>query len=119
MKHSGPLYAQIAKELGTSILSRRIAPGEKLPPVRQIAAYFRANPQAVCRAVSELEKASLVQKQRGTGMYSTQDISLIASVRQQLVRCYVRELRTQMDMLGYSRAEMLTMIKSINARDNV
>ena len=119
MKYDGPLYAQIAKQLEADILSGRILPGQKLPPIRQIAERFHVNPNTALRAVSELERTGFVQVRQGFGTYAASDLARIEQARRAMADRYIRELRAQLEMLGFSTAEMLDLISDSNKRNEV
>src|SRR5262245_959913 len=51
------------------IASGRLAPGERLPSIRELAATLQINPLTVGKAYSELERSGLVEMRRGLGMY--------------------------------------------------
>ena len=50
------------------IASRRLNPGEKLPPVRKLAEILLINPNTVARAYRDLETLGLVQTRQGSGV---------------------------------------------------
>ncbi|MFJ1732736.1 GntR family transcriptional regulator [Streptomyces sp. NPDC088254] len=62
-----PPYEQIRAQLGALILTGRLAEGERLPTVRQLAADLGLAPGTVARAYRELEAAELIRTRRGAG----------------------------------------------------
>ncbi|MEV5979901.1 GntR family transcriptional regulator [Streptomyces sp. NPDC052114] len=62
-----PPYEQIRAQLSALITSGRLPQGERLPPVRQLAADLGLAAGTVARAYRELESASLIQTRRGAG----------------------------------------------------
>ncbi len=62
-----PPYEQIREQLETMALSGVLAPGQRLPSIRQLAADLSLAPGTVARAYRELETAGVVQSQRGRG----------------------------------------------------
>ena len=63
-----PIYRQIMAQLQRLIASGRLAPGESLPSVRDVAAQHAVNPMTVSRAYSLLEAEGVLERQRGKGM---------------------------------------------------
>ncbi|MEU8261490.1 GntR family transcriptional regulator [Micromonospora sp. NPDC048999] len=55
-----PAYEQIRAQLATMIETGVLAPGTKLPPVRQLAADLGLAVNTVARAYTELDRAGLV-----------------------------------------------------------
>jgi GntR family transcriptional regulator len=62
-----PAYEQLRRQFVSLIRSRTLAAGERLPPVRQLAADLRLAPGTVARTYRELESAGLVRTSRGGG----------------------------------------------------
>ncbi|MFI9171711.1 GntR family transcriptional regulator [Streptomyces lincolnensis] len=62
-----PPYEQIRAQLATLIGTGRLATGERLPTVRQLAADLGLSPGTVARAYRELEAAELIRTRRGAG----------------------------------------------------
>lgn len=63
-----PLSAQLRDALAAGIERGRPGPGERLPPVRELAAELDLAPNTVARAYRELERAGLLEGRgrRGT-----------------------------------------------------
>ncbi|MER5596456.1 GntR family transcriptional regulator [Streptomyces sp. NPDC002265] len=62
-----PPYAQIRAQLGALIVTGRLAEGDRLPTVRQLAMDLGLAPGTVARAYRELEAAELIRTRRGAG----------------------------------------------------
>jgi GntR family transcriptional regulator len=62
-----PPYEQIRAQLAALIRTGRLAAGERLPTVRQLAADLGLAPGTVARAYRELEAAELIRTRRGAG----------------------------------------------------
>ncbi|MET9902397.1 GntR family transcriptional regulator [Streptomyces sp. NPDC006446] len=62
-----PPYEQIRAQLAALIRTGRLAEGERLPTVRQLAADLGLAPGTVARAYRELEIADLIRTRRGAG----------------------------------------------------
>lgn len=55
-----PLSKQLRDELAARIAAGRPAPGERLPPIRDLAGRLRIAPNTVAKAYRELEDAGLL-----------------------------------------------------------
>ncbi|KQW00013.1 GntR family transcriptional regulator [Streptomyces sp. Root369] len=62
-----PPYEQIRAQLAALIRTGRLAEGERLPTVRQLAADLGLAPGTVARAYRELEATELIRTRRGAG----------------------------------------------------
>ncbi len=64
-----PIYAQLERGLRAAIATGRIQAGEQLPTVRQLAVELRVNANTVARVYAELERAGIIETQRGVGSF--------------------------------------------------
>src|ERR1700734_1091949 len=64
-----PLYAQLERAIRVSIATGRLRPGDKLPTVRQLAVDLRINANTVAKVYGELERAGVLETQRGVGTF--------------------------------------------------
>ena len=62
-----PPYEQLRRQLADLIGSGVLSPGDRLPPVRQLAADLGLAAGTVARTYKELELAGLVRSRRGGG----------------------------------------------------
>ena len=62
-----PPYEQLRRQLAELIQSAALAPGDRLPPLRQLAADLGLAVGTVARAYRELESAGLISSRRGGG----------------------------------------------------
>ena len=68
-KLTQPYYKALAENLEETIKSRRLAPGAKLPPQREIADYLDLNYTTITRAYSLCEKKGLIYGVVGRGTF--------------------------------------------------
>lgn len=76
-----PIYEQVRDSLRNLILTGAIAPDEKLPSVRELAASLAINPNTIQRAYRELEAGDLIYTVPGKGAFAA-PIAAAASRRQ-------------------------------------
>jgi GntR family transcriptional regulator len=63
-----PIYRQLVDQIRARAAGGRLAAGEFLPSVRQVAEHLQVNPMTVSKAYSLLEKDGVVEFVRGQGM---------------------------------------------------
>lgn len=66
-----PLYAQLAQAIRAAIATGRLAAGDQLPTVRQLAVELRINANTVARVYGDLERAGVIETRRGVGSFVT------------------------------------------------
>lgn len=92
-----PPYEQLRRQLASLIGSGVLAPGERLPPLRQLAADLDLAVGTVARTYQELEAAGLVVSRRGGGTRVRADLPVPTSTTPRGVHdraeAFVREAR--------------------------
>lgn len=81
-----PLFAQLIDQIKSAVLTDRLAPGDPLPSIRQLAGDLNINNKTVAKAYRLLERDSVIQTRgyRGTFIHpdakvnSTVDLSALA-----------------------------------------
>jgi GntR family transcriptional regulator len=63
-----PIYRQIMDQVRALVASRRLAPGQMVPSIRQLATDLEINMMTVSKAYARLEADGVLERQRGTGM---------------------------------------------------
>src|SRR5438128_9211302 len=67
--HPTPLYAQLERAIRFSIATGKLALGDQLPTVRQLAVDLRINANTVAKVYAELERLGIVETRRGVGTF--------------------------------------------------
>ncbi|HVN06799.1 MAG TPA: GntR family transcriptional regulator [Bryobacteraceae bacterium] len=71
--HSGvPVYRQIIDQVLGAVAAGKLAVGDQVPTVRQVAVDLAINPNTVVRAYRELEIRGVLETQQGTGTFIAQ-----------------------------------------------
>lgn len=96
-----PIYLQIIAEIKRRIVAGEWSPGERVPPVRELAQGFGVNPNTMQRALAELERDDLLHAERTSGRYVTEDAGLICTVRDQMAEDAIGKFVAEMAKLGY------------------
>lgn len=60
-------YIEIAEQLRSEILSGKYREGEKIPPIRELAIKYHANPQTVNKATAYLASLGYLEPRQGRG----------------------------------------------------
>ena len=105
-----PIYVQLVKQLKISIISGRIATGERLPSVRDLALQAKVNPNTVQRAFAELEELGLVYTERTNGKFVTNNKQLILRYKLEYANEMKRKYIEAMANMGFTKEETLAFI---------
>lgn len=108
-----PIYLQLVEQLEREIITGGFSPGDKLPSVRDLAAIAKVNPNTIQRALQELEDKKLIITIRTNGKFVTDDIKYLHKLREKIVHAKIVHFFTEMNTLGFSRAEILRILKHL------
>jgi len=101
------LYEQVAGEIRRAIADGEAAPGDRLPPAKDLAAILGVNSNTVLRALRMLRDEGLLEFRRGRG------ISVAASPDRGAVVQRSRELVEFARQHGYRLDELLEIIRAV------
>src|SRR6516165_1727701 len=104
-----PIYAQLERAIRVAIATGRLGRGDKLPTVRQLAVDLRINANTVAKVYAELERAGVVETQRGVGTFVQNLGNEAASLadRQRQLLAFADEFLTNAAELGFTNQEAL------------
>ncbi len=78
-----PYYRQIVNQAIYGVVNSILAPGERLPTVRQLAVDLQVNLNTIAKAYSELELRGIVNTQQGTGTFIAESKNTIDPVEKE------------------------------------
>lgn len=105
-----PIYEQIKSELKRLILTQALAPGEKLPSVRELAGQLAINPNTIQRAYRELDAEGYTVSIAGKGSFVA-DVSAIGRrQRQQQIEAFTRTAG-RLRQLGLTTQELIALLQ--------
>lgn len=64
-----PVYAQLERGIRSAIATGRLAVGDQLPTVRQMAVDLRVNANTVAKVYAFLERGGVLETRRGVGTF--------------------------------------------------
>lgn len=112
-RDSQPIYSQIKDGLRRLIIKGALAPGEKLPTVRDMAMDLAVNPKAIARAYTELEHEGLIRTVPGEGCFTCMEnapAGLDAARKEDLMQQF-RKLIDELRRLDVSNEELIAAIE--------
>ena len=112
--NSAPIYTQLIGQIRAGIVSGALAPGERLPSVRDLAMEAGVNPNTMQRALAQLETEGLVRTERTSGRYVTEDTELIEQLRTEAARKLAEEFLVKMRGIGYSPARAAALLEQLD-----
>jgi GntR family transcriptional regulator len=96
-----PLGVQIVRQIRLAVAAGRLAPGDQLPPARELAAQLGVNFHTVRKAYADLAQEGVLDVGQGRGTFVTDSAPRLgASALRGLVRAHVERLAE--DLAGAS-----------------
>jgi GntR family transcriptional regulator len=106
---SEPLHEQIAAQLRRALGDGKLAPGEQLPPARELASSLEVHMHTVLRAYAALRDEGLVDMRRGRGV----TVRVSGGRRARLVELG-RELLLEARRQGLGLRELTLLLKELS-----
>jgi molybdate-binding protein/DNA-binding transcriptional regulator YhcF (GntR family) len=104
---SDPLNRQIVDQIRHQIATGKLRTGERLPPVRALAAQLGLNVNTVARAYLELERSGVVSTAPGRGTFVAGEASgRLVAFRQDRLRDLLGRAMMEALSLGYSQEQI-------------
>lgn len=105
-----PIYYQIKTVIYDRIIAGQLAPGDKLPAVRQLAVSLTVNVNTVQRALREMIDEGVVISQRGRGNFVTSNAEIVEQLKQELIDRYLKQLYDQLHRLNISDEQIINEV---------
>ncbi len=103
-----PLHDQVAAEIRRAIADGEAAPGERMPPARDLAAILGVNTNTVLRALRLLRDEGLLEFRRGRG------VTVAGTPERTAVVVRARELLDFARHQGFRAHELVEIIESLH-----
>src|SRR5262245_14679971 len=109
-----PIYRQLMDQVRALVASGRVAEGDLLPSVRQVAQGLQVNQMTVSKAYSLLERERVVERVGGQGMgVNHKSPRGTTKVRQKELRPLLELVATQAYQLALTREQVLAALEPL------
>jgi DNA-binding transcriptional regulator YhcF (GntR family) len=105
-----PIWRQIVVRIKSAVAGGRLAPGEKIASVRDLAMEAGVNPNTMQRALAQLEQEGILRTERTNGRYVTEDTKVLDALRNQLAHEVVAELYRKLRALGMNDDQIMMAV---------
>ena len=111
-----PVYQQIMENLRGAIVKGELAPGRKVPSVRELAAQAQVNPNTMQRAMTELEREGLLVGGGTSGRTVTTDQAVLAAMKEQILEELARECAEKFLVFGVTPTQAARLLESLEEK---
>lgn len=112
-----PIYIQLVEQLKMYIVSGNLAPGARLPSVRELALQTKVNPNTMQKALTELEELKLIYTERTNGKFVTKDHKLISKLRLEYAEEMSLNYLSKMKSIGFPKKEAINYLENIGGKE--
>lgn len=115
LRNDLPIYVQISRDIRERILSGDLLAGDPIMSTTQYATTYRINPATANKAFNELVADGIIYKQRGIGMFVTEEAAEIlrAEGRQSYTETVLAPAITTGLNLGLSPDHILALVTTL------
>jgi GntR family transcriptional regulator len=111
VKSALPVYEQVKRAIKLAVLSGRLAEGEKLMSLRELAMKLQINPNTIIKIYGQLEVEGFIYSRPGAGYFVKYDREKIQKAKFELFEKESLDYISKVIELGYSYADILDMMK--------
>ena len=109
-----PIYVQLREQIAAALGRGVLAPGARLPTMRQVAVALRIDLNTVQRAYAELEREGVLTTVRGRGSFVA--ASAQPQDRQTQVEDFARRIAAQAKAQGVALEDLATALTRLTGR---
>jgi GntR family transcriptional regulator len=115
-----PIYLQIYEQIAAQILSGKIVPGTRLPPIRTVALNLRVSVIPVKQAWEQLEREGFITTSAGRGTFAAllADHEILTKRSDTAVGILVRDIEA-CRAIGLSRNEIMEIVNEAYGKDTL
>ena len=115
-----PIYAQLDRGLRAAIATGRLAAGDQLPTVRQLAVELSVNANTVARVYVELERAGILETRRGVGTFVSATPAQAHPPKQheRRLKAFITRLLADASAAGFTVDDLLAGLQSHRKGDS-
>lgn len=114
------IYLQIRDWLVDQILTGKLAPGDRIPSVRELAADIEVNRNTVMRSYALMEQEGIIDNRRGIGFFVSDQARqrLATDEKAQFIREELPKLIHQAKVLRLTLADFEPLIQQLHENQN-
>jgi GntR family transcriptional regulator len=114
-----PAYLQLVRQVREALRFGWLAPGDRLPTVRDVVASSGVNANTVLKAYRELEHAGLVEVKQGSGTYVADGLEAIDSGAMDELRTSLAEWVRRARTAGLGNDDAEALLRAVLAEEGV
>lgn len=111
------VYRQICDQVKYAVATGVLAPGDRLPAIREVAARTRVNRNTIAKAYTELERESVILSRPGQGSFvANGSTALQKQQRMKIIEGMVRDFYVQGYHFQISPEELRAVVERVGRK---
>lgn len=108
------VWRQVCEQVRLAVATGNLIPGDRLPPIRAVAAETRVNRNTISKAFTELEREGVIISRPGQGSFVTDNApALQKQQRVQILEAKLREVFVQAYHFKIDVDELTAMFENV------
>ncbi|MDR2167580.1 MAG: GntR family transcriptional regulator [Clostridiales bacterium] len=109
---SAPIFMQIVEQMMGDIAKGLLKPGEKVAPVRVLAAEYKVNPNTMQKSLEKLGDMGYLYTERTSGRFVTEDVAKIEALKREIPAKMTADYLREMLDFGIAPDEIQNYVKN-------
>jgi GntR family transcriptional regulator len=106
-----PVYQQLIDQVKYALATGRLAEGDRLEPIREVAIRARVNRNTIARAYLELEREGIIRTRAGQGSFVCGGTALAKAKARKLLAEQIDDLLARAHQFKLSEADVLELVR--------
>ncbi len=108
-----PIFQQIAEGIEDAVITGAFQEESQIPSITEISVQYKINPATALKGINILVDENVVYKKRGVGMFVAKGAreKLRQKRRNAFFKSYIETMLAEADRLGFTRDEIIAMLK--------
>ena len=111
VKSALPVYEQVKRAIKRAVLSGRLAEGQKLMSLRELAQKLQVNPNTIIKIYTQLEVEGYIYSRPGAGYFVRLDKEKVKKEKYELFEKESLDYISRVIELGYTFEDILAIMK--------
>ena len=112
-----PAYQQVKQSILLEVMSGRLADGDRLPSIRELAKILKLNPNTVAKAYYSLEDEAVIKGQRGSGYLVKCQKTKLDNLKQGILEDDFKSFLAKAFSLGFNKKDIENLMRRLLSND--
>lgn len=112
-----PVYLQVKQAILLDVMSGRLADGDRLPSIRELAKILKLNPNTVAKAYYNLEEEGVIEGRRGSGYLVKVHKTKLDKLKLGMLEDAFKTFLEKAFAMGFARTDIEDLMRRLLSND--